>query len=42
LCQFFCCGGKVNFVQIPYSHDRFFSQHPIVPLGMDTIGEKSG
>jgi hypothetical protein len=19
----FCCGGKVNFVQIPYSHDRF-------------------
>ncbi len=23
LCQFFCCGGKVNFVQIPYSHDRF-------------------
>jgi hypothetical protein len=19
--QFFCCGGKVNFVQIPYSHD---------------------
>ncbi len=22
LCQFFCCGGKVNFVQIPYSHDR--------------------
>ena len=21
--QFFCCGGKVNFVQIPYSHDRF-------------------
>ncbi len=23
LCQVFCCGGKVNFVQIPYSHDRF-------------------
>jgi hypothetical protein len=23
LCQFFCCGGKVNFVQIPYSHYRF-------------------
>ncbi len=23
LCQFFCCGGKVNFVQIPYSHDSF-------------------
>ncbi len=23
LCQFFCCGGKVNFVPIPYSHDRF-------------------
>ncbi len=23
LCQFFCCGRKVNFVQIPYSHDRF-------------------
>ncbi len=23
LCQFFCCGGKVNFAQIPYSHDRF-------------------
>ncbi len=23
LCQFICCGGKVNFVQIPYSHDRF-------------------
>ena len=23
LCQFFCCGGKVNFVQIPYSHNRF-------------------
>jgi hypothetical protein len=23
LCQFFCCGGKVNFVQIPYSHDGF-------------------
>ncbi len=22
LCQFFCCGGKVNFVRIPYSHDR--------------------
>ncbi len=22
LCQFFCCGGKVNFVQIPYSHDH--------------------
>ncbi len=19
----FCCGGNVNFVQIPYSHDRF-------------------
>ena len=23
LCLFFCCGGKINFVQIPYSHDRF-------------------
>ncbi len=23
LCQFFCCGGKVNFVRMPYSHDRF-------------------
>ncbi len=23
LCHFFCCGRKVNFVQIPYSHDRF-------------------
>ncbi len=23
LCHFFCCGGKVNFVRIPYSHDRF-------------------
>jgi hypothetical protein len=23
LCQFCCCGGKVNFVPIPYSHDRF-------------------
>ncbi len=23
LCQFFGCGGKVNFVQIPYSHDHF-------------------
>ncbi len=23
LCHFCCCGGKVNFVQIPYSHDRF-------------------
>ncbi len=23
LCQFFCCGRKVNFVQIPYGHDRF-------------------
>ena len=23
LCQFFCCGGKVDFVRIPYSHDRF-------------------
>ena len=23
LCHFFCCGGKINFVQIPYSHDRF-------------------
>ncbi len=23
LCQFFCCGGKVNFVRIYYSHDRF-------------------
>ncbi len=23
LCQFFCCGGKVNFVRIPYSHNRF-------------------
>jgi hypothetical protein len=22
-CQFFCCGGKVNFVWIPYSHDPF-------------------
>ena len=20
---FCCCGGKINFVQIPYSHDRF-------------------
>ncbi len=23
LCQFFCCGRKVNFVRIPYSRDRF-------------------
>ncbi len=23
LYQFFCCGGKVNFVRMPYSHDRF-------------------
>ena len=23
LCHFFCCGGKVNFVRIPYSHDCF-------------------
>jgi hypothetical protein len=23
LCQFLCCGAKVNFVQIPYSHDLF-------------------
>ena len=23
LCQFFYCGGKVNFVQKPYSHDHF-------------------
>ncbi len=24
LCQFFCCGGKVNVVRIPYtSHNRF-------------------
>ncbi len=23
LCQFFCCGEKVNFVQMPYSHDHF-------------------
>ncbi len=23
LCHFFCCGGKVNFVRIPCSHDRF-------------------
>jgi hypothetical protein len=23
LCQFFCCGRKVNFVRIPYSHDHF-------------------
>ncbi len=23
LCLFFGCGGKVNFVRIPYSHDRF-------------------
>ncbi len=23
LCQFFCCGGKVSFVRIPYSHDHF-------------------
>ncbi len=23
LCQFFCCGGKDNFVRMPYSHDRF-------------------
>ncbi len=21
--QLFCCGGKVNFVRIPYSHDHF-------------------
>jgi hypothetical protein len=21
--SFFCCGGKINFVRIPYSHDRF-------------------
>ncbi len=21
--SFFCCGGKVNFVQMPYSHNRF-------------------
>ncbi len=23
LCPFFCCGGKVNYLRIPYSHDRF-------------------
>ncbi len=23
LCQFFCCGGKLNFVWIPYSHFCF-------------------
>ena len=23
LCQLFCCGGKINFVGIPYSHDCF-------------------
>ncbi len=23
LCHFCCCGGKVNFVRIPYSQDRF-------------------
>ncbi len=23
LCQFFYCGRRFNFVQIPYSHDRF-------------------
>ncbi len=23
LCHFCCCGGKVNFVRIPYCHDRF-------------------
>ncbi len=23
LCRFFCCGGKVNLVQIPYSPDHF-------------------
>ncbi len=23
LCNFICCGGKINFVRIPYSHDRF-------------------
>ncbi len=23
LCQFFCCGTKVNFVRIPYSQDCF-------------------
>ncbi len=23
LCHFCCCGGKVNFVQIPYSQDSF-------------------
>jgi hypothetical protein len=23
LCQFCCCGGKVNVVQIPYSHNCF-------------------
>ncbi len=22
LCQIFCCGGKVNIVQIPYNHNR--------------------
>ena len=21
--SFFCCGGKINFIQIPYSHDCF-------------------
>ncbi len=23
LCHLFCCGGKVNFVRIPYSRNRF-------------------
>ena len=23
LCHFCCCGMRVNFVRIPYSHDRF-------------------
>jgi hypothetical protein len=37
LCHFCCCGGKVNFVQIPYSHDHFskisrtFSVKKLIP-----------
>ncbi len=37
LCQFFCCGRKVNYVQIPYSHDCFskisrtFSVKKLIP-----------
>jgi hypothetical protein len=34
LCQFFCCVGKVNFVQIPYSHDRFFCCTTISTTGL--------